>query len=93
MPAEKYVTINPSTTLGIYLVDPVDAMIRVSSGNIIHADATVYPEITSINGFKLSGDIGGDFKYGSLEPKNYFFFNDRLVDSDRGFILNTGVRF
>lgn len=93
LPAEKYVTINPSTTLGIYLVDPVDAMIRVSSGNIIHADATVYPEITSINGFKLSGEFGGDFKYGSLEPKNYFFFNDRLVDSDRGFILNTGVRF
>ncbi|WP_407398426.1 patatin-like phospholipase family protein [Treponema sp.] len=93
LPAQKYVTVNPASTVGINLVDPVDAMVRVTTGNIVHADATFYPKVASINGFKVSGEIGGDFKYGSLEPKNYFFFNDRLVDSDRGVIGNLGLRF
>lgn len=93
LPAEKWVTINPASTIGIYLVDPIDAMFRFTTGNIIQADASLYPELTSINGFKVSAELGGDFKYGSLEPKNYFFFNDRLIDSDRGFIGNVGVRF
>lgn len=89
----KYATINPFTSMGIYLESPIDTVFRFSTGSIIQSDLIFYPELFSNKGFKVSGELGGTFKYGSLEPKNYFFFSERVDDSDRGFIGNVGLRF
>ena len=90
---QKYLTVNPTSTIGINLMDPVESLIRLSTGSAFIFDAAVYPSISKINGFKASGEFGGFFKYGSLEPKNYFFFDDRLVDTDSGYGGNLGIRF
>lgn len=90
---QKYLTVNPTSTIGINLMDPIESLMRLSTGSTFIFDLAVYPSIAKKNGYNISGEVSGSFKYGSLEPKTYFFFDDRLVDTDRGYNGNLGFRF
>lgn len=90
-PSQKWASINPATTTGICLVEPINAMLRFSTRNMITVDGSIFPEFAFFHGFKICGELAGEFKYGSLKPEKYFEFNEKLVDSDRGLVAKAGL--
>lgn len=89
----KYVTINPASVFGLSIVDPAEVLFKISVKNGFTGNAAFYLKFASWNGMKLSGEIGGEVRYGSMEPSHYFDFSGKLSDSDRGGSGNIGIRF
>lgn len=91
--SHRYMTIDPTSTTGIYIDEPLESLFRFTTGNVMMGEAAIYPNLASWGGNKVTAELGGNFKSGSLEPKNSIFFNDRAVNRDYGYGGNLGIRF
>lgn len=90
---QKYLSVSPNFTAGLYLYEPVESLVQISFGNTLAFDASVFPLIDSFGSYKLSFDLGNSLKYGSLEPKTNSIYDKRYTADDRGFSLHGGIRF
>ena len=90
---QEYLSIYTNMTLGVFLHEPVESLLRISLGNTTTVDAAVMPLLTEFKTYALNLEFRNVLKYGSLEPKTNAVFDDRLVDEDRGFEVHAGVRF
>lgn len=82
----------PSFTAGTYILEPVNGLIRLSTGNATILDASIYTPITKIKKLKIDLDFGGEYKYGSLEPFTHLAYKNRTVNKDKGYGFHAGTR-
>lgn len=90
---QKYFSVDPNFTAGVFLRTPIESLFRLSFGNTMIFETEFFPRISSFENSSLSLDFKNSLKYGSCSPATSIAFNDRTIAEDRGIELFGGIRF